>query len=247
MKIGIMGAMPEEVEVIQELMTDISETTYGGRVYIIGKINTVEVVLVFSRWGKVASATTITTLINEFKIKQLIFVGVAGAVNPELNIGDIVISEKLYQHDMDPSPILPKYEIPLTGVTFFYADPVLVTEAKAVCEEILAKVTTMIPFESLTKFKISKPKCYIGTIGSGDKFITSSKQFAEILIDKPETMAVEMEGAAVAQVCHDYAIPFVIIRTISDKANHEAHIDFPAFIAEIAKHYSKYIVQHLIK
>lgn len=247
MKIGIMGAMPEEVDIIREQMKDISEVEHGGRKYYLGKLNNTDVVLVFSRWGKVASATTATSLITEFKINQLIFTGVAGAVSPNLKIGDIVIGEQFYQHDMDARPLFEKHVIPLTGMTFFKADAALIKRAESACNNLLKSPIEHIGVGggALKEFGITKPKCVVGSIASGDQFIADSKKTEAILYDQPKTAAVEMEGAAVAQVCHDYKIPFVVIRTISDVANHSAHIDFPKFIDQIAKHYSENIIKNM--
>lgn len=246
MIIGIMGAMPEEISSIRRHMSGISEIEHGSRIYYSGKINGIDVVLVFSRWGKVAAAATVTSLITEFKINQIIFTGVAGATSKELNIGDIIISDKLYQHDMDPRPFFPKHEIPLTGITLFHADKTLVRAATLACQELLSTIGETVGAEKLGKFNITSPKYRIGVIASGDKFVHEEKETETILAEKPETTAVEMEGAAVAQVCHDYSIPFVIIRTISDRADHEAHIDFPKFVEEIASHYSENIIRHML-
>ncbi len=245
MRIGIMGAMPEEVDILRQQMTDISEVEHGGRKYYLGKLNKTEVVLVFSRWGKVAAAATVTSLITEFRINQLIFTGVAGAVAPDLKIGDIVIGEQYYQHDMDARPLFEKHVVPLTGMTFFKADTVLIKKAEAACKTLLESPVEHIGDGALKEFGINQPKYVIGTIASGDQFIADTKKTQAILSDHPKTAAVEMEGAAVAQVCHDYKIPFVIIRTISDVADHAAHIDFPKFINKIAKHYSENIIRDM--
>jgi adenosylhomocysteine nucleosidase len=242
MIIGIMGAMPEEVDVLREQMTDVSAIERGGRKYYRGQFNQTEVILVFSRWGKVAAAITATTLITEFKIDQLVFMGVAAAINPDLRVGDVVIGDQYYQHDMDARPVFPKHRIPLTDVTFFKADPYLVQRAEFACQAFLKSIVNSIPIDSLKEFGIHRPQCKVGVIASGDQFIGSAEKVAAILADQPHTDAVEMEGAAVAQACHDYRIPFVVIRIISDLADHSAHIDFPPFIQKIVKHYSANIM-----
>jgi adenosylhomocysteine nucleosidase len=246
MKIGIMGAMTEEIDSIHSHMNNVTIVEHGGRKYHVGKFHDHDVVLVFSRWGKVASATTATALITEFKIDQLIFTGVAGASNPDLNIGDVVISKQLYQHDMDARPLMPRYQIPLTGITFFKADNALIEKAKAATDNLFSSLAKKIPADVLERFNITKPKYILGTIATGDQFINDSKRTEAIMIDQPETVAVEMEGAAVAQICNDYSIPFVIIRTISDKADHTSIIDFPKFINEVAKHYSEHVIQGML-
>lgn len=245
MKIGIMGAMPEEVDSIKKLMTEVRASEHGSRRYYSGKINDVDVVLVFSRCGKVAASTTATSLITSFGIHQLIFTGVAGAAASALNIGDIVIAEQLYQHDMDASPLFPKHEIPLTGHTFFKADAMLREKAYLACDHVTTHLSSTVSANALSHFGITVPKAVVGTIGTGDRFIASVDATKAILAERPETLAVEMEGAAVAQVCQDFYIPFVVIRTISDKADHSAYIDFPKFIAEVAAHYSEHIIAHM--
>jgi adenosylhomocysteine nucleosidase len=246
MKIGIMGAMLEEINNIHSHLENVSIVKHGGREYHIGKINHHEIILVFSRWGKVASAATATTLINKFDVEKIIFTGVAGAVSPDLNIGDIVISEQLYQHDMDARPLMPRYQVPLTNITFFKADPTLINYACSATKDLFNSLSEKLKPDMLKQFNIVAPKTVVGTIATGDQFIRSSEQSQEILKENPETAAVEMEGAAVAQICNDYNIPFVIIRTISDKADHTSEIDFPKFIEEIAGHYSEHIVENMI-
>ena len=244
--IGIMAAMPEEIDSIHALMKNSQEKIHGGRKYYLGQIGTHDVVLVFSRWGKVAAAATVTSLITEFKITQLIFTGVAGAVASDLRIGDIIISDQLYQHDMDARPLFKKHQIPLTDIVFFQADIQLKKHALKATQDFLQHISQSISNEALAKFFISRPQSRLGKIATGDQFIYSIEQTQKILSDMPDVDAVEMEGAAVAQVCHDYDIPFVIIRTISDKADHSAEMDFPAFIAEIARHYSERIIAKML-
>ena len=120
-RIGILGAMPEEINGIVSLLKNKEKVVKGMRAYYKGSINEIEVVVVFSRWGKVASATTVTHLIIEFGVTEIIFTGVAGAINKDLNIGDIVIGSSLVQHDMDARPIMDLFEIPLLRKTKFMA------------------------------------------------------------------------------------------------------------------------------
>ena len=246
MKIGIMGAMSEEIDTILGLMKDTSEIDYGKRRYYCGKINDLNVVLVFSRWGKVAATTTATSLITRFGVDKIIFTGVAGAISNDLSIGDVVISSELYQHDMDARPLFDKHVIPLTEITFFKADLSLINLAASACNNLFQYSQKQIPVSTLSEFEIYSPKYLIGSIASGDQFIADSQKTATILADQSRTLAVEMEGAAVAQVCYDYQLPFVVIRTISDLANHKSHIDFPKFINQVARYYSENIVSYML-
>ena len=244
MTVGIIGAMKEEVDLIRsDLMHNVEETVIGGRTYYTGYINNTSVVLVFSRWGKVASASSTTTLISVFKAKKVIFTGVAGATSPDLDIGDIIISSKCYQHDMDASPLFKKHEVPLIGETFFNAGDELISQSKRSCDALVLNFANLFNNDQLlSDFSISAPKVYLGVIASGDQFINSDEKINELLKEVPDTLAVEMEGASVAQVCHEHKIPFVIIRVISDKADNQAAIDFPKFVSKVANIYSKHIV-----
>ena len=246
MIIGIMGAMSEEIDSILPHMMEVISTAYRGRTYHTGKINEHDIVLCFSRWGKVAAADTVGVLIEKFKIEQLIFTGVAGATAPALEIGDIVISDKLYQHDMDARPFMPRYEVPFTSGAFFKADAVLVRQAQTAAIDLFSSLSSITTPEILARFNIVTPKCVVGTIATGDRFIANKAHTDAIMADMPETCAVEMEGAAIAQVCTDARVPFVVIRTISDKADHKSEIDFPAFINNISRHYSEHIVRSML-
>ena len=242
MTIGILGAMPEEIDIIREMMLNPVMVQHGSREYHCGKIHGMDVVLVFSRWGKVAASSCVTALITEFNVERVVFLGVAGAVAGHLNIGDVVVSEKLYQHDLNASPLFNKHEIPLLGITFVEADSVMAACAYSSATDFLNNIEKVIAEGSRQEFFISSPKCELGIIASGDQFVSGADAANVILTDQPETLVVEMEGAAVAQVCHEYAIPFVVIRTVSDRANDSAHIDFPKFIQEVAQLYSQSIV-----
>ncbi|MEO6902034.1 MAG: 5'-methylthioadenosine/adenosylhomocysteine nucleosidase [Bacteroidia bacterium] len=243
--IGIMGAMPEEIHSITELLTNKQETEIGGRTYYVGLLNNIKTIVVFSRWGKVAASTTLTTLILEFKITELIFTGVAGAINPSLNIGDIVIAKRLIQHDMDARPLVPQFEIPLLGITYFESPNEKVAKAELIINDLLSKkhLAAVIEQKDLDNFKIHHPKLFIGDIASGDKFFANKSEKHKLLSTLPTILCVEMEGAAVAQVCYEYQIPFTIIRTISDTADEKAELDFPSFIKKISSKYSQEIVK----
>jgi adenosylhomocysteine nucleosidase len=248
MRIGILGAMPEEVKSIKDMMVIKTETHVGDKIYYEGSISEVDVVLTFSRWGKVASASTTTTLINKFDVQFVLFTGVAGAVDQSLNIGDVVIANGLYQHDMDARPIFDQYQIPLTSKIVFEPENQHVQKAMLAAENFVNKLDTKITGELLIKYSIFTPKVHTGMIASGDKFISDSSNHSDLKFTRNDnkTLAVEMEGAAVAQVCDDYKIPYVIIRTISDKADHSSHIDFQSFIKDIASTYSSEIVGEYI-
>lgn len=242
-----MGAMPEEIDGVVALLSNCKMTEKGKRRYFSGQINGIDTIVVFSRWGKVAAATTVTTLIHEFQITELLFTGVAGAIHSELKIGDIVLAKRLIQHDMDARPLMKQYEIPLLSKTYLESDSThLAIASKAVNTLIENKrLHAVIDDASLAEFKIHQPKLFIGTIASGDQFFSSNAQKHALTEQLPEVLCVEMEGAAVAQVCYEYEIPFSIIRTISDVADDQSHIDFPSFIKKISSKYSTEIIRNI--
>jgi adenosylhomocysteine nucleosidase len=249
MTIGIMGAMPEEIFLISSKIENKEIQSIGNRDYISGELCGKKVVAVFSRWGKVASAQTATTLITKFNVGKIIFTGVAGGADPELEIGDVVISRDLIQHDMDASPIpaFAKFEIPLLGITHFKADPELVRTAEASAKYFLANIADhTIPKEIVDQYSITVPKISLGTIATGDEFIANPAKIAELRSQIPGLQCIEMEGAAVAQVCHEHRIPFVVIRAISDKADSGAIHDFPNFVKHVVSHYSLGIVSEML-
>lgn len=247
MKIGIMGAMIQEVELIKATMEIENEETIAGRVFISGKLEGFDTVLVFSRWGKVASSSTATTLFNRYNIDFLLFTGVAGAVDSTLNIGDVVIGEKLYQHDMDATPLFPKFHIPLTTEAMFFPKGNHVLMAEIAANAYIKTIHSDLDPIKLKQFSMSSPKVVRGTIATGDQFVKDMETHKGMNISETERAhAVEMEGAAVAQVCEEYHKPYIIVRTISDKADHSATIDFLAFIENISNHYSKGIVSEFL-
>ncbi len=240
MKTGIMSAMLEEMESLLEALENPTAQETGNRTYYTGILWGQEVVLVFSRWGKVASTTTAAHLILEHKVDRILFSGVAGAIDPSLRIGDIVIGTQLYQHDMDARPLYPQFEIPLVHRSYFETDDSL-------RYQLLQAATHFVqsdPLSETTKkeFRITSPTVKEGAIASGDRFISDTEDATTLKRLLPNVLCVEMEGAAVAQVCADYNTPFALIRTISDTADDTADIDFMTFVKEVATVYTKGII-----
>ncbi len=244
MKIGIISAMQEEIQALHSFIKNEKITQKGKREYYDGILFGQPIVMVFSRWGKVASATTTTQLINDFDVDEIIFTGVAGSVHEEINIGDIVIGKNLYQHDMDASPLLEKFEIPLLRKKYFETNESKRHMLVQATENFLQSIHDHISKDQLLSYYIEKPEIFIEDIASGDLFISTKEQIQSIKIDLPNVACVEMEGAAVAQVCYEYDIPFSIIRTISDKADDNAHIEFQKFAKDIASNYALGILKN---
>lgn len=250
MKMGIMGAMAEEVSQLRHLMSETEIETRGMREYVTGLLRGKPVTLVFSRWGKVAAASTATTLVERYGVDCLVFSGVAGALDPALNVGDIVVADTLVQHDMDASvlPGIEKFEIPLLGIDQFKVDPRYVNIARGAAEKYLAEdLQKDMTGEALEEFHIAAPKVVTGTIASGDRFIADDAIAQGLRKQLPRLMCVEMEGASVAQVAHEHNIPCLVLRTISDKADHGAIVDFPRFVSKIASHFTCGSVLRLIE
>ena len=244
MSIGIISAMKEEIQALHNQLELSSTIEKGGRTYYHGKLFNQQVVLVFSRWGKVASATTVTQLINDFEIDEVIFTGVAGGIKTMVRIGDIVIGNQLYQHDMDASPLIPKYEIPLLGKKAFQTDRIRTEKLYLAAINFIRQINVYLSREVLNEFQIDEPQIHMGEIASGDQFISDKVDREQIKNGLPKVLCVEMEGAAVAQVCFEYKVPFTIIRTISDNSNDNSHLDFPKFAKEIASEYALGILKN---
>jgi adenosylhomocysteine nucleosidase len=204
-------------------------------------------VVAFSKWGKVAASITATLLIQEFGVTDLIFIGTAGALADGLKVGDIVIAKRLVQHDMDARPIIARFELPLLNRVHIESDPELTELAgRAVSSLINKGVENMVGEEAVKEFNLN-PTLYFGDIASGDQFINSDEKRNEILSLLPDIQCVEMEGAAVAQVCLEFNVPFTVIRTISDTADHNARVDFGKFIVDVANAYSRAIVEEIMR
>jgi len=234
--IGIISAMQEEIQALLHQLQNVATTEKGMRTYYTGTLYNKKVILVFSRWGKVASAVTTTQLINDFNVSEIIFTGVAGGIKNDLNIGDIVIGKNLYQHDLNASPFYEKLEIPILKKKFLVTSNA--SKLMEATKEFLKNYNQFIVKSDAQLFNITNPKVWFGDIASGDQFISSLKKIKKLNKLIPTATCVEMEGAAVAQVCYEYNIPFSIIRIISDKANDNAHIDFPKFANAIASNYA---------
>ena len=223
--LAIVSAMHEELRALLPLLSATRTVRIGGRDFHQGEMHGQPVVLALSGIGKVAAAATAVLLTQVFNARQLIFTGVAGGLGPGVNVGDIVVARQLLHHDMDASPLFPRFEVPLTGRARFDADAEL-AEALAAAAQ-----------------RRTGARVHQGLIVSGDCFIGSATQSAALRALLPDALAVEMEGAAVAQVCADFARPFAVVRTISDRADDTAHVDFARFLEEVASATTRAIIE----
>ncbi|MWC26758.1 5'-methylthioadenosine/adenosylhomocysteine nucleosidase [Paenibacillus sp. MMS18-CY102] len=209
-RIGIIGAMAEEIELLHRHVDVKSEQVRAGITYYEGTLHGKTVVYCKSGVGKVNAAVCTQLLIDQH-VDSILFTGVAGAVDPALNIGDIVVSSTCLQHDMDCTPLgFARGQIPFQEVWEFHADERLVNLASDAAE------------------KLFSGHHRTGKVLSGDQFIASREAVQE-LFEKLDGTCTEMEGAAVAQVCAMNETPFVVIRSMSDKADGSAHVNFAEF------------------
>lgn len=252
--LAIVAAMAQELQGLKDHLSNSQCTVLAGRQFWSGQILGQDVVLVLAKIGKVAAATTTTLLIQHFKVKQIFFTGVAGGLGPQVQVGDLVIGKELLQHDMNASPLFPAYEIPLYGKSYFATHSALQTCLQQACEQVIKQLQTNIQStaelqalkQGLKALQLDTPHLWKGLIVSGDQFVSSQATSLDLQKNLPKALAVEMEGAAVAQVCHDFDIPLAVLRIISDKANDSAHLDFQQFIEQVARYYSVAVVLHFI-
>jgi adenosylhomocysteine nucleosidase len=245
--LAIVSAMQEEIAALLEALSEVVVAEHGRRCYYRGTLHGVAVTAVFSRWGKVAAAATVTELISSFGATEILFSGVAGAVDPCLAIGDIVIGTRLIQHDLDASPIFPRYEVPLLGKAILEADAQLSAQLAAAARDYVSEdLPSSVRAQERARFGIGVPKVLTGLIASGDKFFASRTQISALRERLPEVLCVEMEGAAVAQVCEEYGVRCGVLRVISDAADENAVHDFPGFLREVAGHYAAGILRRFL-
>lgn len=214
-KIAIMGAMPEEIKPIVSKLDNVKQTVYGANTYYEGSYNGQEVVVAYSKIGKVFAAMTATMLIEKFGCDKLLFSGVAGAISNELSIGDLIIADGLCQHDLD---------ITAFGHPFGY-----VPEGE-VC------ISTDVDLRNIAKDIATSKGLTLkeGVIATGDQFIANPER-KDWIGATFEADALEMEGASVAVVCNALNVPFFILRAISDSADMDASFNFDEFLESSAK------------
>ncbi len=222
MTIAIIGAMEEEVALLRDAMEVEEVRTIAHVEFTKGKLNHRDVVLLKSGIGKVNVAIATTLLFEHYNIDYVINTGSAGGLHEEANIGDVVISTGTLYHDVD-----------VTGFNYAYGQ---VPGMPAIYESNVSLVKKV---ESILD-KIGK-NYWLGTIGTGDSFINRLDQMELIKKNCPFVIAIEMEAAAVAQVCHHYEKPFIIVRALSDIAGKESHISFNEFLTVAAKESSEMV------
>lgn len=248
MKIGIIAAVPEEIQSIHQDLEFYEKINHAEREFYLGKFNNIELVLVICKVGKVAASITACALIEKFNVDKIIMTGLAGAVSHDLNRGDIVLSTGTYQHDLDARPLCEKqFEVPLTNRRIFESKSEDFQLAQIAIKHFLEKIDHYVDHDERVRLKVAKPRLHTGIIATGDIFIEDIDQQINLTIDSTQALAVEMEGAAIAQVCAEHHVPYILFRTISDKANESAHVSLTDFSVKIASHYASGMVQEILK
>ncbi|HGI2763834.1 TPA: 5'-methylthioadenosine/adenosylhomocysteine nucleosidase [Streptococcus agalactiae] len=226
MKIGIIAAMEEELKLLVENLEDKSQETVLSNVYYSGRYGEHELVLVQSGVGKVMSAMSVAILVESFKVDAIINTGSAGAVATGLNVGDVVVADTLVYHDVDLTAFGYDYGQMSMQPLYFHSDKTFVSTFEAVLskEEMISKV---------------------GLIATGDSFIAGQEKIDVIKGHFPQVLAVEMEGAAIAQAAQATGKSFVVVRAMSDTAAHDANITFDEFIIEAGKRSAQVLMAFL--
>ncbi len=226
--VGIIGAMEVEVDTLKEHMKVRRTVQKAGMEFCEGVLSGQNVVVVESGIGKVNAAVCTQILIDDFEADTIINTGIAGSLNAEINIGDIVVSTELVYHDVDATHFgYPHGQVPGMDVLAFPADERLRTIAKEACETANPEI-----------------QVFEGRIVSGDQFV-ADKEMKESILGKVGGFCTEMEGAAIAQASYLNKVPFVVLRAISDKADDSATMDYPTFEAQAAQHCVKLVEEFL--
>ncbi len=220
-----MCAMREELEPILKEIEVKKVIEYARNKYYLAKFNNLDLVLAYSKIGKVNAATTASVLIEKFGVKKILFSGVAGAIDKDLKIGDLIIATKTTQHDVD--------------LTVFGYEPGFIPESKVFfeCDENLNQIAKKVSKKLNIKLKE-------GIIATGDQFI-HSKEKKEWIAKTFNASAIEMEGGAVGCVTWTLGVPFFMLRSISDTAQEGAGVDFDEFLEESSKVSAKFLIEML--
>ena len=225
MKIAIMGAMPEEIAPLLEKMERVEKVEYARNSYYLATYRGIETVIAYSKIGKVFAALTAATMIEKFGAEQLLFSGVAGAINPDLQIGDLIVATRLCQHDLDITAFGHPYGYVPEGSVYVDADAHLLEIARTVAAE-------------------KGIALHEGIVATGDQFIADETRKAWIA-ETFQADALEMEGASVAVVCDSLEVPFFVLRAISDSADMDAGFNFDTFLESSAKQSADFILSML--
>lgn len=232
----LLSAMPEEIAALRPALQGLRVEHGAGREFSLGSIGSQDYVVAFSRWGKVAAAATAAHALSRYPIKNVVFTGIAGALVTDLAIGDLVLADRLFQHDMDASPFFAPTEIPLLGVS-----------ALPACEALSGRLLKAYEHWSAREAVAGRqaPRMHRGAIATGDQVIGEQPARERVKQAAPEALCVEMEGAAVAQVCHEFGLPYACLRMISDHADERLSAEKVYALARRSGETTLGLLQHL--
>lgn len=239
--IAIVAALPQELSALvaaAKAESGITSEEVMGRTLLKGSLGGMPVILAQSGVGKVAAATTAAVLCQR-RVKAVLMVGTAGGLGPNVSRGDIVVADALLQHDVDARPLFARWEA--EGVVRQRPDPTLTAALCTAADEVVAARVAQHPSADE-----QRPRRHQGLIVSGDSFIHTSAAAQALHADLPDALAVEMEGAALAQVCAAARVPFAVARTISDRADDSADSDFVEFLRDVAAPYARDVIQRAL-
>ncbi len=236
-RLAILSALVDEQRGLIDQLQERQRIEHAGRHFWLGRFHGVPVVFTVSRIGKVSASLTAATLIERFAVGAIVFTGVAGALGDGVQVGDVVVAQDFIQHDLDVSPLFARYEVPAYG------------RARFACHAGLSQALLQAVQYSLAH-DFAPARVHQGLIASGDRFVSGQAEVRalreRLQQDGHPALAVEMEGAAVAQVCADHGLPYAAMRTISDRADDSAHRDFAQFVEQVASRYAQAIITRLL-
>ncbi|ADV01855.1 5'-methylthioadenosine/adenosylhomocysteine nucleosidase [Alicycliphilus denitrificans] len=251
MTTAILSALSEEQGSLVHALAQPERVMHAGRAFWRGGLQGQPVVLALSGIGKVAAATTATVLAERFGVERIVFTGVAGGLGAGVQVGDVAVAHGFLQHDMDASPIFPRWELPGYGMARMPCDAGLTAMLFEAVNDYLTRGKGGFDPQNPGIGHSHASRVHQGLIVSGDRFVSTSAESGALrqalAAAGHEALAVEMEGAAVAQVCHDYGLPFAAVRTISDRADDGAHVDFPHFVRHVASRYADHIIREFLR
>jgi adenosylhomocysteine nucleosidase len=236
--IAIIAALPDELSAIEAAAATegpLEERLVAGHRVRTGRLCGRDVMLALSGVGKVAAASAVTVLAE--RASAVVMVGTAGGLGVGVEPGDVVVAAELLQHDLDARPLWERWVVPSLGIARVPADPGLTGALAAAAEVVVGRHRP-----DLAELGLGRPHWHLGLVASGDAFVATAEESARLRADLPDALAVEMEGAALAQVCHAAGVPFAVARTISDRADHTALVDFPTFLTRVAAPYARDLV-----
>lgn len=242
-RIAILGALHEEIADLLAAM-EPGATTHriAMRDFHVGTLWGTPCVIALSRIGKVAAAATASIVIQEFQVSRVIFTGLAGGLHADVNVGDVVVASALMQHDMDARPLFEQHQIPLLGRVCFDTDPAV----SRLLQDSATRFTQDRGAAAVCDGE-TMPQVHVGLIATGDVFVSHNDEAQALRKRLPDALCVEMEGAAMAQVCYEFGVPFAVMRVISDRADHAAKTDFTVFLENVARVYTAGILEPLLR